>query len=148
MSEKWPSGGSGPVFDQSDVGATGGPVGIAFEREFGAEAQPAGDGHQRLFDPPAQSLARALARRDDDLATRAADAREFVERAFGVGHRGHDILRDHDVERIGGIGQRLGIADRDRLDIGQGAACGPARAPCPASGRTGRTATMRLDREY
>ena len=101
------------------------PVGIALERKVGAEAQTAGDRHQRLLDPPAQAVARADPRRDDDLATGTADARELVQRLFRVGHGGDDILRDHHVEAVVGELQSLGIAIRDLLDMGKIAVAHP-----------------------
>ena len=55
--------------------------------------------------------------------------------ASGFGHRGDDILRHHDIERVVRERQLLGIHDREPFDIVAGRARRPAPAPCAASAR-------------
>ena len=53
----------------------------------------------------------------DDLAARPRDARELVQRAFRIGHRGDDVLREHRVERAVREAEPRAVHHRERLDV-------------------------------
>src|SRR6202048_4385941 len=87
--------------------------------EFRAPAEPAGDRCKPLLEGAPQALLRAEVVDQDDLAPRPGHARNLVERALGVGHRGDDVLRDDDVEESIGKRQLLRVHDGERLDMRQ-----------------------------
>ena len=96
----------------------GQPSRIARPGEFGgAEAERTHHRLQPLLDDAAHAGVGTDPRQDNQLAARPQHAREFVERCFRIWHRGDDILRHHDVERIVGKFELLGVHYGESLDI-------------------------------
>jgi len=52
-------------------------------------------------------------------AARFQHANEIIQRRFGIGHRGDDILRHHRIEERIRKGKIPGVHHRQRLDIGK-----------------------------
>ena len=106
------------ALDQFHAVRAGQPLRIARPGKFGgAEAERTHHRLQPLLDEAAHAGIGADAGQDDQLAARPQHAGEFVERGFRIRHRGHDILRHHDVERIVGEFELLGVHHREPLDI-------------------------------
>ena len=75
------------------------PLGVAFEGKLRAPAQFARCRRKPPLQRTPQPRFGPDAADQDDLSARLQDAGEFVERGFGVRHRGDDVLRNDDVER-------------------------------------------------
>ena len=97
----------------------------------------------RACAPPAQTMLERAPRTgfgtdaadQDDLAARLQNPRELIERRLRIRRGGHDILRDHDVERVVGKGEALGVHDPEALDVAEPELGRRAPAPCAASVR-------------
>ena len=115
MSERW----HWPVLNQPHATVALSPIRQPTETKFGPPAEPARDRRKADFKSTTRPRLSADVIDQHDLPTRPNDARELVERCFGLRHCRDDELCHDDVE--GPIRQRhaLGIHYCQRLDIGQ-----------------------------
>src|SRR6516225_1681127 len=72
-----------------------------------------------VLESSAQSGLRADPADEHDLATGPEHARELVERGFGIGNGGDDVLRDDDIEGAVRKRQVGRIHDGQTLDVAQ-----------------------------
>src|SRR5262245_16025009 len=87
--------------------------------EIRTPAERARHRREPMLEGTPQARLGADAADQHDLAARLEHAGEFIERGLRVRHRGNDILRHDDIERVVRESEPFGIHDRERLDVAQ-----------------------------
>ena len=109
----------GAALDQANAVRPFRPLGVAFERELGAPAELARRRRKQVLESAPRTGFGTDAADQDDLTARLQNPRELIERRLRIGRGGHDILRDHDIERVVWKREALGVHDPEALDVAE-----------------------------
>ena len=108
-----------PALDHLHAGRALGPNAQALERKLRPPAQPARHGRKPFLESAPQTGLGADVIYENDLAAGPGDARELIERGFGIRDGRDHVLRDHHVEEAVGEAEPLRVHDCERVHIGK-----------------------------